>query len=66
MAAVIEKAFNNQIIVGHSFTNDTEGIIKAFGIKNKDLVIKNLVDICKVYKCLNTKTRYSSLAHICQ
>lgn len=38
---------------------------KAFGIPTTgELNIKNLIDICKVYKGLNENARYSSLAHI--
>lgn len=48
------ECFEKTKIIGHSFTNDTEGILKAFGLKTSSEVnIKNLIDICKVYKGLN-------------
>ena len=59
----MEKA----LIIGHSFTNDTDCMAKAFGLKRtEDLKIKNLVDLCKVYKGIYPESRYSSLAHICK
>lgn len=39
----------------------------AFGVDpKKEIRIKKLVDICKVYKSLHPDSKYSSLAHICK
>ena len=58
---------DNSIIIGHSFTNDTECMALSFGFKNhEDLKMRNLIDLHKVYKNIFPETRYSSLAHICK
>ena len=47
MKTIMEKA----IIIGHSFTNDTGCMAKAFGFKfEDDLKVRNLVDLCSVFK----------------
>jgi hypothetical protein len=48
-----KQCFDEKTIIGHSFTNDTEGMFRGFGLSSgEEIRIKKLIDICKVYKGL--------------
>jgi len=57
------------MIVGHTLMNDVECMVNAFYQQETEIpkyYPTKLIDLQKLYKMIYPKSKYSSLAHVCQ